>query len=86
LKTEPVSDEELREIEAKPRARRGEWSEIIETVKKTKKAVKTVEKLTRGQLAAGQRAAKAAGLRAFADWKNLTLVIAPEVPEVKKAK
>jgi len=74
MEVEKISLEEFEAAQANPR--KGKWTEIIEQVKETGEPVK-VSGLTKGQVAAGARAAKRSGLRIKADYKNGTLYIAP---------
>ena len=67
--------EEFEELEA-AKTKKGKWSELCEYVKTSGKAV--VKKgLSRGQVAALDRAAKEAGLRSVANYKKGQVALAP---------
>jgi len=62
---------------------RGKWSDLIAQILKDKQPRRVTE-LKRGQIAALHRAAREAKLRTKADYKNGSMVIAPEAPAQPK--
>lgn len=77
-KTEKITEEQF--DEAKAGRRVSKWNGIIQDVKDTGDPVK-ITGLTKGQVSAGYRTAKAAGMRVKANYKDLELLIAPAKEE-----
>jgi hypothetical protein len=73
MEFEEISDEEFESYQS---SRKSYWKQVIEHVKTHNKPIK-VSDLTRGQVAAGYRAAQEAGLRVKANYKDGFLLIAP---------
>jgi len=72
---EEISVDEFEELEAS-KTKKGKWSELCEHVAETKNCI--VKKgLSRGQVAALDRAAKEAGLRSVANYKKGQVALAP---------